>query len=212
MRYIDNETIQYSQYFISGDRNLIKNNGFQYYDYEIHVSDETVFTLNLIDLKDDNHTIKESQQNVLTRETSTIWEFTINVKMLLKEYLFAKIKESRSFKSVNYNDLLNKDINQSIYYYIDKNVLNRYKFLKIDMFLDYLKIVNEQRIGTGAVLKYNPTYTFESKQKGDLENNMNVIRKFPSNGLGELFITYNQTKSSKDYKFNYYFDIYYQKI
>lgn len=209
---IDNETIQYSQFFTSGDRDLVKNNGFQYYDCETHVGDETVFTLNLTSLKNDNHTIKESQQNVKIREISTIWEYTIDVKTILKEYLFVKIKENRAFKSVYYDDLLNKDINQSIYYYIEKNVLDRYKFLNIDMYIEYISIENDQKIGTSSVLKYNPEYTFEAKQKGDLESNLNVVKKFPSNGLGELFMTYNQTESSKNYKFNYYFDINYQKI
>jgi hypothetical protein len=209
---IDNSNIQYSQYYIKGDRELSKRNGFQYYDYENHVADETIFNLNLIDLKDENQSIKESQQNKQTRENSTIWEFNIDVKDILLEYLFAKLKESRVFKSITYNNLLNKDINESVYYYISNNILDRYKFLKIDMYILYLRIDSEQRVGTSSVLKYNPAFTFEAKQKGDLETNMNVNKKFPTNGLGDLLITYNQTKSSKDYKFNYYFDIYYQKI
>jgi len=209
---VDNNTIQYSQYFTSSDRNLVKQNGFQYFDFETHSSDETVFTLNLNNLKDDSQNIRQSQQDTKLRETNTIWKINIDTRNILREYLFAKIKERRVFKSVKYNDLLNKDINQSIYYYIDKNILDRYKYYKTEFYLQYINIEDKQQISTSSILKYDPKYDFEAKQKGDLIPNLNIVKKIPTNSIGDLFITYNQTESSKEYKFNYYYDVFYQKI
>jgi hypothetical protein len=201
---INDSSIQYFQYFDEND----PNNGFQYYELDLFF--EQLFLLDLVNLKKENHTISKFHQNKIDDKFNTRWIIEINTKNILKEYLFAKIKERRTFKTINHNLLRNKNINESIYLYITKNILDRYKFDKIDFFVKYddIKDVSQLTI----LKKYDPIFKNQIQLVENKVENINVEINNFIDPLSNLKVNYSQIKPSTDYKFDYYFNIYYKKI
>lgn len=207
---IDNKVIQYSQYLNpSVDDNT---NGFQYYE-EMNPN-ETIFLTDLINVKKNNHTIKLQQQKDIEKQYNTRWEINISIKNILREYLFSRIKEARTFKCLKYSDFLNKDINASIYQYIDTNVLSRYKYDNVDFFVVYKHIPSNNRLYGDAILVYDPIFDSNIDITTNKVTNLNVVTDVYKNinNLTDLTINYYQIKPSTEWKFDYYFNLIYKKI
>jgi len=214
---IDDKGVQYYQYFynIVDVNNPIevekaKNNGYQY--NEVNDFLETFFLLDVVDLKLNNHTIRKQQQTELDEKYNTKWLIEVDIKNILIEYLFAKIKSRRTFKSIRYDNLTNKDINNSIRDYINLNLLDRFKFINLDFYVKYTDIRDNSVFG-GTVLKQ-----FDPQFKSDLElieykdNSVDVQIDNYIDPLANVEINYFQKKPSTEYKFDYYFNIHYVKI
>jgi hypothetical protein len=58
----------------------------------------------------------------------------------------------------------------------------------------------------------NITVELDAQSETDLENNTNVTGVDNSNTVSSIEVKYNQTKSSKDYKFDYYFNFNFTRI
>lgn len=197
---IDNITIQYSE----------MDNGYQYYNIDEIGDIETFKTPNLNSLKKNNHNIKLSAQNKVTKRNNTKWEINIDLKEILKEYIFYKIKERRTFKGITEENLLNKNINNSIRKYIKKNVINRYKYNGIDFYVKYENLSEDQSVLSSTKVKFNPK--FDTLIKNPIFKETNITTNTNKYKVEDLNIIYNQTKPSNIWRFNYYFDLYFQKI
>jgi len=184
-----------------------KSNGFQNYD---SLADEFPVNNNLNDIKLNNHTISILQQNQTDYLNNTRWQMDIKIKEILKIYLFSKIKERRVFKSITDNDIYNKSIDNSIINYINDNLLDRYEFNKINLYVKYENIEQEQTNNSGSKLQYNPTWNVFLRDNQYLISNLNIISDITN--LNDLIINYNQIKPSTLYRFDYYYDLYFKKI
>lgn len=215
---IDKTSIQYNQYWIDTNINtgstymeLSKNNGFQ--NYVFNQSLEDVFIQDLVLLKLDNHTIKKFQQSDIDLKNNTRWEITLDIKNILKTYLFYRIKEARTFKGLNYNNFINNSINNSIYDYITLNVMDRYKFDSLDLYVQYQKInLNNNLYNLSALLQYDPRFDSSVEISQNKVTNSNVQQGDVVDQLSNVKLIYNQTKPSTEYKFDYYFNIWFKKI
>jgi len=215
---INNKTIQYYQYYIdtiiyTGTTYLdnAKNNGFQ--NYIFNKSIETLFVQDLVQLKLDNHSIIKYQQNDIDLKNNTRWQITINIKNILQQYLFYKIKESRTFKGLKYTNFLNQNINQSILDYINLNVVDRYKFDTIDFYVQYYKINQDSTIyNFNSLLQYEPIFDSSVELPENIITNTNVQQGDAVNQLSNINLIYAQIKPSTEWKFDYYFNIHYKKI
>ncbi len=189
-----------------------KEQGYQYFDkYTIPEEWETEYIENLTDLKDNYHSISLLNQSSVNLNTNTRWKIEINSRNILRDYLFFKFKESRTFQVINYNELYNKSINDSIYNYIDWNVLNNYKFDSIDFYVLYSNIPESQSIKKNILLQFEPNFTEDVYTELNKVNNFNIIH-LDEFDFSEIVINYFQIKSSKIYKFDYYFDLNFVKI
>jgi len=213
---IDDKSIQYFQYFINVDstdstgKTLAKNNGYQY--NAVDKFKESFFLLDVVELKLINHTISEAQQKDIDRKNNTKWKISINIKNILREYLFAKIKERRTFKSLNYKNFLNNDINNSIYEYINLNILDRYKFDNIIFYSKYTDIKNNTVFSNTILKQFDPKFKSDIELIENKNNDVNIDISNFIDPLANVNIDYFQTKPSSDYKFDYYFNIYFKKI
>lgn len=207
---IDNSSIQYYQYqnIIDGD-DTVYGNGFQSFEKK---SDTEFNLLELYNLKLNNHSINLVKQSENDMNYNTKWKITINVKNILSEYLYAKIKEQRIFKCMRKDNFINKNINKSIYEYISINILDRYEIDKIDMYIKYYDINTNDRFNSETVKKYNPIYKLDVYNDTNLIKNMNIERKNTTDSLADVYVNYSQIKPSTDYVFYYYFNIIYKKI
>ena len=158
------------------------------------------------DLKNNKHTLVLTSQNRIDLSINTNWLFTIEWKNILREYLFYKLKESRIFKTIKYIDTPKQNINLYIRDYIESNLINKYDFTKIDLYIQYFDL-DEGDKDVNVKLSYNPVYDISVKDINNKVNNINSI-KFPE----LLNINYKQTESSKLKMFKYYFDLYIDRI
>jgi len=214
---VDDKSIQYFQYYYtSTDPNdttgqtLMKNNGYQYYN--LNSMYETFFILDSVDLKYQNHTIRKATQTTRDEKYNTKWFIDVDIKQILRNYLFAKIKERRTFKCITYDKFINNDINTSIYNYIDLNLLDRFAFDYIDFYIKYIDIKNNTIWSNSTLKQFDPQFRSDIELVANKNTSANVEISNFIDPLANLKINYFQTKPSTDYKFDYYFNIYFKKI
>jgi len=213
---INDLSVQYFQYFHDAGVNdttgltLAKNNGYQY--NEPNYFNETFNLLDLVELKYSNHTIIKSQQTTLDEKNNTKWLIEINTKKIIVEYLFAKIKERRTFKSLSYFNFSNNDINSSIYDYIEMNLLDRFKFNYVDFYIKFTDIKNNAVFSNTTLKQFDPLFKSDIETVTYKNNSVNVEVNNFIDPLANVKIHYSQTKPSSDFSFSYYFNIYFNKI
>lgn len=202
---IDDNNIQYYQI----NEPNSERNGFQ--NFNLNLNEESVFNLDLNLLKNNNHNIFLYNQTETQKKINTKWEMRISAREILLEYLFSKIKENRSFKALKSNVFLNNNINLSIRSYINENILNRYKFSKINLYIKYININNELNSYDGnQYLQYNPIYTNDIFLDENLVKDVNVVAN--EFNFRQIILNFNQTKPGEDYTFYYYFTLEFFKI
>jgi hypothetical protein len=137
------------------------------------------------------------------KDGNTKWILTIDLKSILTDYLFAVMKRYRTFEGISNKVTRTNDVNTVAKQYISNNVLNRYKFKKIDLYVSYKDLMNQN------VLKYkntwNPNISIEA-------NSLKKAQKDLSFDSSELKIFFSQEKKSSEYNFEYYFNILFEKI
>lgn len=198
---VDDSTIQYSEMYDVLNPN---NNGYQYYE-DVDLL-EKIYLVNLFNVKLEHHSINLLPQSDIDMENNTNWLLTINYEDILMDYIFYKIKESRSFKSIKYTDVLSENINNYIRNYIRTNILNRYEIDKIDLYVKYISL-SDGDININPLIQFNPLFDKNVKDEKHLVKNVNSL-----NDGRTLNINYKQIKKSSEYKFDYYFDINFIKI
>ena len=145
----------------------------------------------------------DNSQLEYQKENNTKWILNINLKGILNDYIFAIMKRYRTFEGISNQLTKTNDINTSIKEYIDKNVNNRYKFNKLDFYILYKDLKNQN------VLKYNNTWN------QNIISDSNILKKKQINLSYDYTTTkiyFNQEKSSSEYNFDYYFNILFEKI
>ena len=198
---IDDSKIQYSELSKTGTTD---NNGYQYYQ-DIDNS-ESIYLVNLTDVKHNNHTITLVSQDVIDLTNNTQWAISINWKDILKQYIFYKLKNRRTFKCIKYTDVLSENINLFINDYITDNLLNRYQFSQLNFYVEYVDLQTGDEFSNPNLL-FDPIFTVDVKKDSNSIKNVNSTL---SDDL--LLINYKQTQSSANKKFNYYFDLIFTKI
>jgi len=204
--YVNNISIQYSEVV---DKINVQNDHYQYYGNNI-TQFETNILRSLNDVKFQNHSIDIYSQ----KDTSSNfeWIIVINAKNILTEYLFLKLKESRVFRCIKNTDLIEKNVNDYIIDYIEKNLLNRYNISEIVFYAKYTDVVNKLNVFDKNQVLKNPNFNANIFLESNRIKNINIITPDYLNNLADVKVIYNQIKPNKQYNFNYYFTISYHKI
>ena len=198
---IDDSEIQYSEIQDTGNTNV---NGYQYYN-DIDFL-EKILLEELTKTKDKFHNIILLSQNTIDLQNNTNWNILISWKDMLSEYLFYRLKEARTFKAIKYTDVLSENINLFIKKYIEVNILNRYQFSELKLYVEYLEL-DDDDINKDPNLLFNPLFTTDVRKDENLITNVNAT-VFDT----IINVNYKQTDSSQNKKFNYYFDLVLTKI
>lgn len=153
--------------------------------------------------KSSNHIIKSDEsQSSIQLTSNTKWNIEIDLNKILSNYIFATLKKYRTFEGVKNNMTIFNNTDSAINDYILKNVINRYKYKSVDFFVDYKPFSND------GSMKYKNTFD-------EIMNSSLITKKIQSilsESQGKLNIIFNQEKSSASYNFNYYFNLYFEKI
>jgi hypothetical protein len=137
------------------------------------------------------------------KDGNTKWVLTVDLKDILTDYLFAVMKRYRTFEGISNNLTRTNDVNTAIKQYISNNVLNRYKFSKLDLYVSYKDLMQQN------VLRYKNTWN------PNIVSDVNLLKKAQKDltfDESELKIFFSQEKSSSQYNFDYYFNILFEKI
>ena len=177
---------------------------------QIDISVESSLPAIIYSVSDDKkskHTLSINEnQNEFQRNGNTKYILTIRLQELLIGYIFATLKNSRTFEGIRNKMCRKSDVDVSISEYINKNVLNRYKLDKIDLYVKY----NDLRSQTSL--------RFSNKWSADIDTitTSNYLLKkleIDTSFDGSLAkINFNQEKSSQKYNFDYYFKLNFKKI
>jgi hypothetical protein len=154
--------------------------------------------------KGSNHKLfLDDSQKEVDRNAKTAWVLDIQIKTILENYLFATMKKWRTFEGVTNDVTYNKNINFALLEYIDKNVINRYKFSRIDF---YLKPIDLLTIGR---LKWQNNWDV------NIENSSNLFKRFQTetdtNDL-DIRLKFYQSQAGSQASFDYYFNLYFEKL
>jgi len=98
------------------------------------------------------------------------------------------------------------DVNGSISEYIIKNILNRYKLDKIDLYLKY----NDLRLQTA--LRFSNKWSVDTDAISTSNYLLKKLEIDTSFDGSSTKINFNQEKSSQNYNFDYYFKLNFKKI
>ena len=156
------------------------------------------------DGKEINHMLGIDQtQTNYNLENNTKWILDVNIKDILYGYIFASLKKYRTFEGLRTEMNIYNDVNTALASYIDQNVMNRYKFSSMDLYLSYTDLRSQnalryKNIWTPDV--YRPEYKFTKFQ---------TVTQFDGSAIKLLF---SQEKPSSAYRFSYYFNILFEKI
>jgi hypothetical protein len=166
-------------------------------------SSQTSFLFSASNEKLDNHTIiLDPTQPAYQKNNNTRWILEVDLSTIFHNYIFATLKKYRTFEGIKKEMTLEGDVNSAIRKYIEYNVINRYKFQSINLFIEYKDLRDQNILRYKNVWK--PTLTeaniFTKKQTETASDDSKVK------------VFFNQEKSSQEYCFNYFFNILYQKV
>lgn len=152
--------------------------------------------------KKENHTISiDYSQSPSQRENNTMYNLEISFVKIFTDFLFATIKDARTFEGLKSQMSYYGDVDFSIKEYIDKNILSRYKFDRIDLYLSY-KDLREQN-----VLMFSNDWNIDVFKE---ENQLSRLQSLEDDSL--LKVNFSQEKPSKSFSFDYYFNLFWKKI
>lgn len=163
-----------------------------------------------------NHTLViDPSQSMSQRDSNTQYILTIDLKTILSNYIFATLKRWRTFEGVRNEMTKNGDIDFAIREYILKNVIDRYKLNRIELYLKYIDIQNQN------ILKFDNIWAGYSNEyrTSSLPTDIGVtqyqLKKFQSQtefDYSSTIITFSQEKKSSEFCFDYFFKLFYEKI
>jgi hypothetical protein len=192
----------------------IHNQGIIYYQNsnseQIDISIENSLTPIVYSTSDDkknNHTlIIDDSQSDSQRNTQTRYILNINLSIILRNFLFATLKQYRTFEGIRNNMCYSGDINTSIKEYIEKNIVDRYRFEKAELFIKYNDLRNQN------VRRFNNTWATDTNDISRIDFQLKKFQTETDFNQSNVKITFNQEQSSQLFSFEYYFKLFWIKI
>lgn len=154
--------------------------------------------------KQNNHKLfLDEAQTEQQKNGEARWILDIQIQSVLRDYLYATLKTYRTFEGVKNNMTINNNVNAAIRSYIDNNVLDRYKFSRVELFYQSVDLLTLDGI------KYNNVYD------SSIEVTETLLTRFEtetdSNDL-DIRVKFYQDKPANQFAFNYYFNLYFEKL
>lgn len=153
--------------------------------------------------KQSNHTlILDKAQPTFQLNKNTRWILEINLNQIFTDFVFSSLKKYRTFEGLKNNMTIEKDVNVAIRKYIDKNVVNRYKLDRIELFINYKDLRNQN------ILKWKNTWNSQLTS----DKILNKIQTETATDDSKITVIFEQEKPGDTYNFEYYFNIYFVKL
>lgn len=158
---------------------------------------------NTVSDKQSNHTIiqdKAQSQNQIN--SNCRWIIDVELRKILQNYLFAQLKQARTFEGVLNNDTLFGNVDDSIRQYVTANILSRYAFTGVDFYVEYVDLSNQDRkrfVNTFREISTASSTTTRIQSVANFDNS-------------KLRIIFDQERPTTTSVFDYYFIPKWQKV
>jgi hypothetical protein len=185
-------------------------------------------SVDMLTLKQNAHALTRAprQSESQLREFPT-WELSINIQDIIVEYLFGQLKRNKAFYGIPNSKTASGNIDDAIRQYVLLNVLPRIKFSKIDLYVKYYRIGEKQDDGKVA-LQGNVNFVESiitplpksGESTGQYMNRVSDYKKglkitnfqlTTNSTQTNAVVTYKQIQNALEYKFDYYFDVIFEK-
>lgn len=177
-----------------------KNN--EQLDFSIESSLESNF-YSSSDNKKNNHKLSiDETQTQFRKEVNTRWILQVDISSILQNYIFSSMKKYRAFEGLKNEMTIYNDVDVALNEYIKINVIDRYRFSKIELFIEHKDLRNDN------VLRYNNVWNQNISSKDNLLNRFQQIEEVPNSLLKLVF----EQRPSSEYTFEYYFNVIFDKI
>ena len=188
------------------DSIIISNQEIIYYqnengeqiDYSIESSLQS-YNYSAITDKQVNHTLViDNTQPLYQKNENTRWILTLDLEKIITNYIFANLKKYRTFEGVKKDMTIYDDVNVAISNYINFNVYNRYKVETIDLYVTYNSLRNQN------ILKFKNTWN------RNVESSENILTRVQTeyfSNNSKVRLIFNQEKPSKEFSYNYFFNV-----
>lgn len=167
-------------------------------------ANNTPIIYNTVADKKSNHSlVLDESQSETDKQLNTKWLMQVNLNTILSNYIFAIMKESRTFQGVKNSMTLSNDVDIALKDYIAKNVVTKYRFTNIELYLKYRDLKSQN------ILRYKNDFSEL------IESEENKVKKIQSNVSYDgtlLTINFKQEQPSNNYSFEYYYNLYFDKI
>jgi hypothetical protein len=174
---------------------------------QIDFSVESTLTSNVysaINNKRDYHTLKIDETQTLTQKNkNTKWNLEINLRQILSDYIFASMKRYRSFEGLTSKMTRYESVNVAIQRYIEFNVLDRYKLGEVELFISYKNLRSQSLL------------RFKNDWNPNVESDTNKFTKLQTETAmdgSSIKVSFNQEEDSQQFSFDYFFNLYFEKI
>ncbi len=153
--------------------------------------------------KEASHVLKidESQSN-FEQQKNTKWVIEINIQDVLVNYIFSRIKQERTFEGIRNSSTRSNSIDTAIRNYIEVNLLSRYDYQTIILFLKYNKLESS------GFFRYQNTWNTDISIEENRHSKVEVELNFDKS---KLIGRFTQEEPATEFNFDYYFDISYVK-
>ena len=105
------------------------------------------------DKKNNHSLIIDSSQPKYQLDNNTKWLLTIDLKSIISNYLFATLKKYRTFDGVKNDMTMFNDVNVAVTSYIRSNVLDRYKYKSVELYVRYQDLRNQNLLNQMTDIK-----------------------------------------------------------
>jgi hypothetical protein len=192
------------------DTIILKNENIVFYqnnkNEQLDLEKEYDFQPTIYDTDSDkqkNHILLlEEFQSEFDMKNNTRWKMTIYLKSLMRNYLFATLKKYRTFEGIDNTMTINQSVDFAIKDYIERNVINRYKFSGVDLFILPVDLLSNK------TLKYtnnwDPTIGLDEYKLTKFTTQTDYRDE-------DVQIFFSQNFPSSQYSFRYYFNLKFDK-
>jgi len=203
--YFGSKMLEIEDSLTVGDESIIyyQNEKNEQLDLEKEY-DFTPLFYNTVSDKRTNHTILLDEfQTQIEKNNYAKWIMNINIRTILRNYLFAILKRSRTFEGVSNDMTTNQNVDFAIKEYIERNVINRYTFSGIDL---YIVPVDLLTIGS---LKYQNIWDETIVNDQYKFTKFSTVTDFR---FEDIQVFFSQNFSASQYAFRYYFNLKFTKL
>jgi hypothetical protein len=145
----------------------------------------------------------DPNQTQFQRDNKARYILEIKLKDILTNFLFGTLKQYRTFEGVRNNVTKSQSVDFAIREYINRNILDRYKFQKVELFIRYNDLRNQN------ILRFQNNWNNLVRIDSEKLTRLETRTEFDDS---EILINFNQEKVSSTYSFDYFFKLYWTKL
>lgn len=234
-------TQEYSRESVSGfmntfEQRMLLASKVLYTPYTINIDDTDIsYSITIggvndstqnVDIEETKYfnSVNKKDSNIITlKDNSTSfysYELKIDIKKLFNDYIYSNIMNKRVFQNIYNNDCITS-VKDMIYNYISDNIITRYRFVNINLYIEYYSVGNNSN---GNAPQYdanfiktspNPNESMaEYKERSDNYKKQFLVKNFQitTDQIYDVATILFKKTFNQQYGFKYYFDVIYQQI